>query len=101
MRWEAVDERSAKATLEDGDIAATMLFRFDETGLVASVRAEARGRTVHGAVVPTAWEGRWWNYEVRDGMRVPMEGEAVWLLQEGPKAYWRGRIARMEYEPAR
>jgi hypothetical protein len=23
---------------------------------------------------------------LRDGMRVPMEGEVVWLLQEGPKA---------------
>jgi hypothetical protein len=101
VRWEAVDGDSARATLMDGDVGVTLLFRFDEEGLITSVRAEARGRTVRGAVVPTPWEGRWWNYEVRDGMRAPMEGEVVWLLQEGPKAYWRGRVTRMEYEPAR
>jgi hypothetical protein len=101
VRWEAVDGDLARATLVDGDVDVTLLFRFDEGGLITSVRAEARGRAVQGAVVPTPWEGRWWNYEVRDGMRVPMEGEAVWLLQAGPKAYWRGRVTRMEYEPAR
>lgn len=100
VRWEGVDDASAKATLEDGENVVTLLFRFDEEGLITSVRAEARGRTVQGAVVPTPWEGRWWSYEVRDGMRVPMEGEVMWLLQGGPKAYWRGRVTRMEYEPA-
>lgn len=101
MRWEAVDEGSARATLTDGDLAVTLLFRFDETGLVASVAAEARGRTVQGKVVPTPWEGRWWRYETRDGMRVPLEGEVSWLLPGGAKPYWRGRLVRLIYEPAR
>ena len=101
VRWEAVDEDSARATLTDGDLAVTLLFRFDETGLIASVRAESRGRTVQGKVVPTPWEGRWWSYEVRDGMKVPLEGEVAWLLPGGAKPYWRGRLVRLIYEPAR
>jgi hypothetical protein len=100
VRWEAVDESSARATLQDGDNVVTLLFRFDEAGLIASVRAEARGRAVQGAVVPTPWEGRWWNYEVRDGMRVPLEGEVAWLLPGGARPYWRGRIVRLIYEVA-
>ena len=98
VRWEAVDETSAKATLKDGDLSLTLLFRFDEHGLIESVRTEARGRTVAGTVVPTPWEGRWSHYEPRDGMRVPTEGEVAWMLPEGPRPYWRGRITRLDYE---
>jgi len=101
VRWQAADETSAKATLRDGDIAVTLLFRFDKDGLIASVRAEARGRTVQGKVVPTPWEGRWRNYEAREGMRVPLEGEVAWLLPGGAKPYWRGRIRQLSYEFAR
>jgi MFS family permease len=101
VRWEAIDERSAKATLIDGGTMVALVFRFDESGLIASVRAETRGRMVEGATVPTPWEGRWRNYAVREGMRVPLEGEVAWLLPEGPKPYWRGRIASIAYEFAR
>jgi hypothetical protein len=101
VRWEPVDDSSARATLTDGDIALTMLFTFDDAGLISSARAEARGRTVGGEVVPTPWEGRWSDYEVRDGMLVPQSGEVAWILPEGPRPYWRGRIARLEYEFAR
>jgi hypothetical protein len=100
VRWEAVDERSARATLADGEIAATLLFRFDEAGLIATVRAEARGRTVRGTVVPTPWEGRWRNYAERGGMKVPLEGEVAWILPSGAKPYWRGRLTQASYEVA-
>jgi hypothetical protein len=48
-------------------------------------------------VIPTAWEGRWSNYELRDGMRIPIEGEVAWILPEGPKTYWRARITSIVY----
>lgn len=98
VQWTAVDDSSARAALKDGDISLTLLFRFDEAGLIASVRAEARGRTVGREVIPTPWEGRWWRYNLRDGMRVPIEGEVAWILPEGPKPYWRGRITSLSYE---
>jgi hypothetical protein len=98
VQWTAVDDTSAKAALKDGDISLTLLFRFDEAGLIASVRAEARARTVGGRVIPTPWEGRWRNYEIRDGMRVPLEGEVAWILPEGPKPYWRGRVTSLSHE---
>ncbi len=98
VQWEAVDDTSAKASLKDGETTLTMLFRFNENGLIESVRAEERGRIVAGAVIPTPWEGRWSNYELRYGMRIPIEGEVMWMLPEGPKPYWRGRITRLSYE---
>lgn len=101
VRWHAVDDGSADATLTDGDIVLTMRFRFDEAGLIDSVRADARVRAVDGVSVPTPWEGRWRDYQWREGMRVPIEGEVAWLLPEGPKPYWRGRITDLRYEFAR
>ena len=96
--WDAVDDHSARATFKDGDVTLTLLFHFNEDGTIDTVRAEARGRTVGGAVVPTPWHGRLWNYAIRDGMRVPLNGEVAWLLPEGPKPYWRGRITQLSYQ---
>jgi hypothetical protein len=101
VRWEAVDDSSAYATLTEGDISITMLFTFNERGLIDTVRAEERGRTVGGQVVPTPWQGRFWNYEERGGMRVPLDGEVAWLLPEGAKPYWQSHTTEIVYEFAR
>jgi hypothetical protein len=92
VQWSAMDDFSANATLKDGGTTVTLRFRFDEDGLIKSVRAEARGRTVGGVAIPTPWEVRWSNYELRDGLRIPTGGEVAWLLPEGPKPYFRGRV---------
>jgi len=97
VRWEAVDDRSVYATLTEGAISITMLFTFDEQGLIETVGTEARGRTEDGEVVPTPWLGRFWNYDERGGMRVPLDGEVAWLLPEGTKPYWRGHITEIDY----
>lgn len=101
VSWEAVDDQSARATLADGELTLTLLFRFNAEGLIDTVRAEARGRTVGQAIVPTPWQGRFWNYVLRDGMRVPTEGEVAWLLPAGPRPYWRGKVAGIRYELAK
>ena len=101
VRWEVADGRSAYATLTEGDISTTMLFTFDEEGLIDTVRAEGRGRAVGGGIVPTPWRGRFWNYEERGGMLVPLNGEVAWLLPGGEKPYWRGRITEISHEFAR
>lgn len=98
VHWEAIDARSARATLTSGQLTATLLFRFNDEGLIDSVRAEARGRSVNGAIVQTPWEGRWSNYELHNGMRIPALGTVAWLLPEGPKPYWRGSITSIAYE---
>lgn len=100
VTWSALDDTSAEATLQDGPHRLTLTFFFGPDGLVQRVRAEARGRAVGSQIVPTPWEGRWSNVELRDGMRVPMTGEVAWLLPEGDLPYWRGTITDLQYEPA-
>lgn len=98
VRWQAADGRAALATLTDGGVTVALLFSFSEAGLIESVRAEARGRMVKGQIVPTPWEGRFWNYVQRDGMRIPLDGEVAWLLPTGARPYWRGRLREIAYE---
>ena len=82
----------------DGDVSVTLLFGFTEDDLIASVRADTRDRMVGATAVPTPWQGRCWSYAMRDGMRVPLDGEVAWMLPEGAKPYWRGQITTVTYE---
>lgn len=101
VRWDTIDETSARATLTDGTTTVSLDFHFDAEGLISSVWAKARYRTVNGALVATPWHGRFWAYEVRDGMRIPLEGEVAWQLPSGPWPYWRGRITEIAYQRVR
>ena len=98
VRWEAVDDTSAHATLTDGPLTLKLLFRFNADGLIDTVRAEARDRVVDGKTDTAPWQGRYWGYALREGMRVPQEGEVAWLLPEGEQPYWRGRTVSSSYE---
>lgn len=98
--WDAVDSGSAKATLTDGPISLTMLFRFGADDMIASIHADARGATVNGVAVMMPWECRMSNYQTRDGMRVPLTGEVAYLTAEGERAYFRGTIQHITYQYA-
>lgn len=60
---------------QDGATAVSLDFGFDNEGLIRGVRAAARHRIVKGALVAAPWLGRFWNYENRGGMRVPLEAK--------------------------
>lgn len=100
VQWHAVDDSHARAALTDGRTTVALTFAFAEEGWVRSVRAEARHRRVNGRLEATVWEGRFWNYEMRDGLLIPLNAEVSWLLPEGPKPYWRGRIEHIDYQYA-
>jgi hypothetical protein len=98
VRWEAVDDRSANATLVDGPISLTLLFSFDDAGLIASVRAEARGCGVGSEMVMLPWECNVSNYQLLSGMMVPTRGTAAWLWPQGRRPYFVGCLTSLGYE---
>jgi hypothetical protein len=95
VQWEAVDDTSAIGTLMDANNEATLLFRFNEHDLIESARAKARGAMVGKDVVMMPWEGSWSNYQLRDGMIVPLTGEVPWVWC-GPRG-----VKRTGAEPTR
>ena len=98
VQWEAVDDASANATIVDGPLRLTLLFRFNDAGLIDSFRAEARGAGVGKDMVVLPWEGRWSDYRTCDGMTVPFTGEVAWVRPEGRKPYFRGTVTSLTYE---
>ena len=98
VHWNAVDAQSATATLVDGPLTLTLLFRFNENGLVDSVHADARGGTVDGKFVMMPWECRMARYATCEGMTVPGVGEAAWIRPEGRSPYFHGALTSLTYE---
>ena len=99
VRWESLDERSANATMVDGPLTLTLLFRFNDRGLIDSFRAEARGGAVAGKnMVMLPWEGSFSNYQTHNGMTVPFSGEVAWMRPEGRKPYFVGNVIGLAYK---
>jgi hypothetical protein len=98
VQWEPVDDTSANATIVDGPLKLTLLFRFNDAGLIDSFRAEARGAGVGKDMVMLPWEGHWSDYRTRDRMTVPFTGEVAWVRPEGRKPYFRGTVTSLTYE---
>jgi len=96
VRWEAIDDHSARASLTDAGITVSMVAHFAESGEIVRVEAD-RLRDVDGVGVPTPFVGRVHEYERIDGMMIPVAGEVEWILPEGRLDFWRGRITDVKY----
>jgi len=96
--WEAIDDNCARGTLTDGATTVSIVFRFNSEGTIDTFRADARYGTFGGKLVAMPWCGRMWEYAVRDGMYIPLNGEVGWERPEGTWLYYKGRVIEIEYE---
>jgi hypothetical protein len=97
LTWEPVDETSARATLEDGDVRATLTFSFDDRGDIIGVSG-VRPREVDGRYVDTPWVGRFAEHDEAHGFRIPRYGEVAWVIDGVETTYWRGRVTDVVFE---
>ncbi|MEG3899538.1 MULTISPECIES: DUF6920 family protein [unclassified Microcoleus] len=95
VRWEAINDTSARATLTDGATTVSVVFQFNAEGTIDRFRTEARYRDKLTAM---PWGGRLWEYSVRNGMLIPLEGEVGWEYPEGTRLYFKGRTTEISYE---
>jgi hypothetical protein len=61
------------------------------------VHADARERTVGVKITTAPWQGRFWNYALRAGMRVPLAGKVQWMLPDGPLPCFRATATDIAY----
>ncbi|AFY92362.1 DUF6920 family protein [Chamaesiphon minutus] len=95
VRWEAIDDTSARATLTDAPTTVSLVFRFNAEGTIETMRAEARCRDKLTAM---PWSGRFWNYSVCNEMLIPLEGEVGWEYPDGIRLYYKGKVTEINYE---
>lgn len=96
--WTPIDEHSALATLTDHGISVSLEFRFNAIGEVTGVYSEGRFGNFGGEYRRTPWQGRFEDYQVQAGMRIPSYGEVGWYDNDVLHMVWKGRVVAVDYE---
>jgi len=98
ITWQAIDERSARATMSYGGVTASMVFGFDERGRVATQTADRYMSTENGPRLE-----RWFipvtQWRKFCGVEVPVRGNAIWKLPSGDFDYYRWEILDLQINP--
>ena len=97
--WSPIDEHSALATLNHQGTSVSLKFIFNNRNEVERVEAENRYREIDGTFEPTPWTGHFRNYQYRNCMFIPVDGEVEWNLPGGALCYWRGHLLEIEHNP--
>ena len=98
LKWATIDDRRALATLSDGATTVALEFTFNERGEISEFFAPARVYSTKGELKSFPWRGRLWNYQERNGVMIPLEGEVSWQMPQGNEPYNRGKIVDVEYD---
>ena len=88
VRWEPIDERSARATISVPNLTTSAIFEFDQQGRLSGLSAKRyfNGETLEDWFIPiTEWKAF-------EGITVPSAGGAQWRLETGAFDYFQWEI---------
>ncbi|MFM8533298.1 MAG: DUF6544 family protein [Acidimicrobiia bacterium] len=97
VRWSPRDDHSAVATLSDNGRDVSLVFEFDETGMVRTISGD-RYKEAAGAFTLQRWLITCGEATDHDGLRIPARCEVAWIVDGKPVPYWRGRLETIRYE---
>lgn len=92
LEWSVLDARTLKVAAGNGSKRGEVTFTLDEDGFVKNASAPSRLYLGHQGSEYRPWWGRFWNYQLMHGRRLPRDGEVAWVLDGEDFIYWRGRI---------
>lgn len=95
IKWEPIDNRSAKATMSFQGTEGTGIFHFDDNGEFSKFTA-MRFRGVSDNE-PTLWTVNAIRVEERNGIKIPVECEATWELENQDWTWLKLKITDIEY----
>ncbi len=96
IRWEAIDDTSAKATMEYKGVSGSAVFCFNQKGEITNMVAD-RYRDADGRFELTPWSTPIEGYREFNGIRIPYKGDGVWKLDSGDFSYIRLEVTDVEY----
>jgi uncharacterized protein DUF6920 len=98
VEWHPLDDHSALATLTDRGVTVSLEFRFNEVGEVTGIYSAGRFGRFDGGYKKVPWQGHFWDYQVKAGMRVPLYGEVGWYDDGSLQLVWKGHVIDAQYE---
>lgn len=96
IKWEEIDESSARANMSYRGVTASATFKFDENGDVSSFSSKRYGE-FGGQYSLETWSGSVGEIKLMDGIRIPTKGEVTWELEAGDFTWLEWEITEIEY----
>lgn len=98
VRWTAVDDRRARATLAVEGRSATGVFTFGADDLIAEFSADRYRDIGGGQAVLTPFLGRALDYRAVDSVLVPHRVVGAWVVDGTPAEYVDFRVETVEFD---
>ena len=94
VTWESIDDSSARATLVDGEVSASVVFHVGPDDRIDRVTAQ-RYRQETDDVAP--WVGTYDAYDSYEGIEIPTQAAVAWRGADGDQPYWRATVEPEAY----
>jgi hypothetical protein len=98
LRWSAIDDARALATLTSHGTTVSLEFRFGESGEVTGIYTPARWGKFDDGYRQVAWEGHFRDYRPQHDIMVPTEGDVGWYVNGIWQAVWQGAVTSYEVD---
>lgn len=96
IKWEEIDEGSAKAIMEYKGITVSAIFYFNEEGDILRFVGK-RYREVNGKYVLSDWGGINKEFKEFNGIRIPSKSDVTWFEEEGEFRWFEVEITQLQY----
>jgi hypothetical protein len=100
VRWEAIDDHSARATLVQPGLPVAAIVEIDDEGELTSLRSDRYRDLGRGQSVLTPWIAKCSEYRTFSGFHVPTNIEVAWEIDQQRFSYARFRVTTLEYNLA-
>lgn len=97
ISWEAIDQKSARATIEYKGVEASAVFYFNEDGDIINFIAKRYMDLGEGRYKKEDWATPLDEYKEFNGVRLPVKGKGIWKLESGDFTYIILEIVDIEY----
>lgn len=96
IKWEAIDDNSARAVMSYEGITDSGVVTFDDQGNIVRYMAK-RYRDVKGSNVLTEFYANMKDHKEVKGIRIPTAWEAGWKLETGDFTWFKAELTEVEY----
>ncbi|RDU36977.1 hypothetical protein DRW41_09780 [Neobacillus piezotolerans] len=96
IKWEGIDNYSAKATIGYKGITVSGIFTFTKNGDIESFKGK-RYREMNGKYELNDWGGRYKGAKEFDGWRIPEKATVIWFEEDGEFNWYEARLSEIEY----
>ncbi len=83
IHYKMIDTNHTMATIEDGNLTASVTFSNDEQGRIVEVSSQERVRSIKKKLYPASWRMRILSYKEVEGVRLPATIEECWVEKDG------------------